>query len=369
MGLYRQKGSSFWNYRFTLSGKRIFGSTKQRHRKLAEKIFEHERSEYVMGKKIGRVEPVVLGDLVDEYLDFSKLHNRSHKDNVSLSKKVLAFFKRDSLAGDVTPEQIEKYQAFRKGMKVYERKDTKRFVSGSKINREISFLRAVFSRGIKNGKVSQNPVSKVRFFRETDRARTRYLTFDEAERLLKLCPPDLRRVVLVALRTGMRQSEILHLRWRDVDTTTNQFVIRRSKSGKPRFIPIHPDLEEMLKNIPKSPEFIFSNRRGGHGIWNGTLRTAWDTALDLAEIRDFRFHDLRHTAASHLVLKGASLQVVAEILGHADLRMTQRYAHLSPEFKATAIALLPRSSVINEPIGMASVGAKSPGAALLNCHS
>lgn len=344
MGLYRQKGSSFWNYRFSFKGRRIFGSTKQRDKRLAQRVFDHERAAYILGKKTDEIKPVKLGELIDDYLQFSKLHNRSHKDNVSLSKSVLKFFGKETMAFDVTPEQVEKYQTFRKGMKVYNRENAKRFVSGSKINREVSFLRAVFSRGIKNGKVKGNPVSSVRFFRETERARTRYLAFDESERLLKLCPSDLQRIVLIALRTGMRQTEIMQLCWKDIDAITNQLLIRKSKSGKPRFIPLHPDVEEMLKTLPRTSEFIFPNRHGGPGIWDGALRFAWEEAMERAGIEDFRFHDLRHTVASHLVLKGASLQVVAEILGHADLRMTQRYAHLSPEFKATAIALLPRST-------------------------
>lgn len=99
-------------------------------------------------------------------------------------------------------------------MKVYGREEETRFVSGSTINREISFLRSVFSRGIKNGKLKENPVSHVRFFRESERARTRYLTFDEAEKLLKVCPTHLQPIVLLALRTGMRQTEIMQLRWR-----------------------------------------------------------------------------------------------------------------------------------------------------------
>jgi len=347
MGIYKQSGSPYWSYRFTLRGQRIFGSTKQRDKKLAQNIYEHERSEYILGKKTGEIKPIKLGDLIGEYLKFSEVHNRSHKDNISLSKRILAFFGSDIPAGEIMPERIEKYQAYRKNMKIGEREDATRFVSCARINREVSFLRSVFSRGITNGKVKANPVGKVKFFNERERARTRYLTFDEAERLIKVCPPELQRIVLVALRTGMRQSEIMALRWRDVDATTNQFVIRKSKSGKPRFIPLHPDLQEMLQNLPRTSEFIFPSSNGGPGIWDGALRFAWEVALDSAGIKDLRFHDLRHTAASHLVLKGASLQVVAEILGHADMRMTQRYAHLSPEFKATAIALLPRSTAIN----------------------
>lgn len=98
----------------------------------------------------------------------------------------------------------------------------------------------------------------------------------------------------------------------------------------------------MLSTLPRTSECVFPDCHGAPGMWDGVLRFAWEDALKKAGIEDFRFHDLRHTAASHLVLKGASLQVAAEILGHADLRMTQRYAYLSPEFKATAIALLPR---------------------------
>jgi integrase len=359
MGLYRQAGSPYWHYRFSYQGRRIFGSTKQRARILAQKIFDRERSEYILGRRTGETKSIKLRNLVDDYLQFSAVHNRSHKDNLSLSKKILAFFGTDVMACEIKPERIEKYQAYRKAMKVGGREGTTRLVSGSTINREVSFLRSVFSRGVKNGKIGENPAGRVKFFNERERARTRYLSFDHAERLLKVCPPDLRQVVLVALRTGMRQSEIMSLRWQDVDVTTNQIMIRKSKSGKPRFIPLHPDVQAILRNLPRTSDFVFPNSNGGPGIWDGALRFAWESAKDEVGIQDFRFHDLRHTAASHLVLKGASLQVVAEILGHGDLRMTQRYAHLSPEFKAAAIALLPRSAVARVARNRAPEAARS----------
>src|SRR5437660_1453571 len=125
MGLYRQKGSHFWNYRFSFRGRRVFGTTKQRDKKLAQKVFDHERAELILGKKTGELRPIKLGDLINAYLEFSKVHNRSHEDNVSISKRVQAFFGTEIPAGEVTQALVEKYQAYRRAMKVGKEKEGK----------------------------------------------------------------------------------------------------------------------------------------------------------------------------------------------------------------------------------------------------
>lgn len=165
--------------------------------------------------------------------------------------------------------------------------------------------------------------------------RQRYLEEDEITRLLAACRtsrnPYLAAIVTIALNTGMRKAEILELTWERVDLSTSRLTLYKTKSGKPRGVPVNRAVYDVLVALQPDAQqwagLLFT--RSAARAW-GQIRTAFTTALTRAEIKCFRFHDLRHTAASHMVMRGASLKDVQEILGHADMKMTMRYAHLSP---------------------------------------
>jgi len=169
--------------------------------------------------------------------------------------------------------------------------------------------------------------------------RLRFLTEDEILRLLDECPEYLKRIVVCALNTGMRRGEILNLKW---DQIRNGFIyLRKTKTNEAREIPVNATLEALFKTIRKEQhfksEYVFTDPQGRK--LNSTKK-GFKAALRRAGIEDFRFHDLRHTFASHLVMRGASLKEVQEILGHKTMTMTLRYAHLSQEHKKKAVNLL-----------------------------
>ena len=342
MGLYKQTGSPFWNYRFSLRGTRISGSTKATDLKVAKKIYEHERAQYVLGEKTHEVRPIKLKELIGDYLEYSKANKRSYRDDVSLSGRVLAHF-GDCMAQEVTQQAVERYKAIRRQKKVGKGTGA-HLLSGSTINRELAFLKVVFSKAVTWKKAKNNPVLGVRFFNEREKSRVRYLNQHEQENLLAVCPPELRRIVLIALRTGARQSEILSIRWCDVDPVTNQLTIPKSKGGGRRHIPLHGDVAELLSQMPRTGEYVFQGRNAGPVVWDGALRTTWEKSLVTAGIQDFRFHDLRHCVGSQLAMRGASLQAIAAILGHGSTRMSEKYSHLSPTFVSATLALLPSLS-------------------------
>ena len=166
--------------------------------------------------------------------------------------------------------------------------------------------------------------------------RLRYLDVDELGRLLaragRPATPTLAAIVTLAVHTGMRKGEILGLEWERVDLSSARITLYRTKSGKPRGVPINRAVYDALIALEPDPATparagCSAARRRSPG---GPDPAAFETALTKAGITGFRFHDLRHTAASHLVMRGASLKDVQEILGHADMKMTQRYAHLEP---------------------------------------
>ena len=175
------------------------------------------------------------------------------------------------------------------------------------------------------------------------RGRVRFLTEEERHRLLDTCKASSSRylylVVLIALSTGSRKGEILHLQWPDVDLTQGRIVFHDTKNTERRTVPLTgPALDQMRQHAKVrriDTQIVFPNVDGTKSL---DIRTAWETALQRAAIPDFRFHDLRHSAASYLAMNGASLAEIAEILGHKTLSMVKRYAHLSEAHTAGVVA-------------------------------
>ena len=244
------------------------------------------------------------------------------------------------------------------------------------INRDVTSLKACLSRAVEWDVLDENPLQKLRPIRTDNLSRARYLT-DEEERSLrktlrerdeqlrqrrdngnkwrrerhKRALPDLavrffsdylRPMVLVTVNTGLRRGEVLQLKWSDVDLLQRKVVIRgdNAKSGKTRYVPLNDEAVSTLQRWQPSAEatgWVFPAQDGGR---LSSIKTSWKRVMKNAEITDFRWHDLRHHFASRLVMKGVDLNTVRELLGHSDLSMTLRYAHLSPEHKADAVARL-----------------------------
>ena len=172
-------------------------------------------------------------------------------------------------------------------------------------------------------------------------SRVRYLDQAERERLLAACRvakwSRLYLLVLAAIVTGARKSELLGLRWRDLDLERRTASIATSKNSEPRVMPlVGPVIAEIERIRSRRPEdFVFaSDARPGRAM---RIEAAFRRACAEARIQDFRFHDLRHTCASYLAQNGASLLEIAETLGHRQLAMVKRYAHLSIESKARLV--------------------------------
>jgi integrase len=175
--------------------------------------------------------------------------------------------------------------------------------------------------------------------------RLRFLTDSEIEALLRACDdlktytPHLRPIVETALLTGMRRNELLSLKWEQI---RNGFIyLTETKSGKARQIPINDRLAEVFREVRrgnqlKSP-YVFCGQDGKRFF---EVKRSFASACRKAGIEAFRFHDLRHSFASQLVMRGASLKAVQELLGHASMAMTMRYSHLSQEHLKDSVNLL-----------------------------
>jgi integrase len=173
--------------------------------------------------------------------------------------------------------------------------------------------------------------------------RLRYLTGEEMDALVGACSPHLRPIVLTALHTGMRKSEILGLTWQEIDFGVRTITVHHTKNNERRVIPMNRTLYEELRQLPRhlhSP-YVFCNEQGER---YDEVKRSFNTACRKAGIIDFRFHDLRHTFASHLIMNDISLKAIQTLLGHKDIRMTLRYTHLSGEHLQAAVGILDRRS-------------------------
>ncbi len=174
------------------------------------------------------------------------------------------------------------------------------------------------------------------------RGRVRFLSDAERAALLEACEqsenPALLSIVVLALSTGMRAGEIRNLTWKDVDLARGRVILHETKNGERRTVPLAGLALDLLKDRAKV------RRLESALLWPGKVpgkpldwRAPWETALRRAGIDNFRFHDLRHSAASYLAMNGASLAEIADVLGHKTLSMVKRYAHLSESHTAGVV--------------------------------
>ncbi len=171
--------------------------------------------------------------------------------------------------------------------------------------------------------------------------RTRFLDKEEIQLLLNTSSKGFRPILITALHTGMRKGAILNLKWSDVDFKNRIITVQDSKSGKKRMLPMDDTLCETLSVLPTRFQkgYVFPSPVGkGKPLYD--CRKQFSSAVKMAEIENIRFHDLRYTFASHLIMAGVDVMTVKELLGHASITMTMRYSHLAPDHRLRAIKTL-----------------------------
>ncbi|MET0063224.1 MAG: site-specific integrase [Candidatus Thiodiazotropha endolucinida] len=293
-----------------------------------------------------------LSDLIDRYIE-----NELGEVKTAGDKTRHLNWWKDQLGGvklaDITPTLLSE-----------NRDKLKKRMRPATVNRYLTSISHAFSVAVREwGWIDVNPVFKVRKLKEP-RGRVRFLSEDQTDqrggvirgersRLLDACresrSPVLYDVVVLALSTGMRQGEILKLTWKDVDFRACRITLHNTKNDEIRAIPVTGLALDLLKKRAKvrriNSQFVFPDKKGKAPA---KFRDAWLAALERAEIDDFRFHDLRHTAASYLAMSGATLAEIAEILGHKTLAMVKRYSHFSTDHVSGVLSKLDERMFSNE---------------------
>jgi len=325
MAVYQKDGN--WYIDYYANGRRKrekIGTSKT----LAETVLRKRKVEIAEGKflDIKKEKKVKFEDFSDEYLELHSKLKKSYNTDckiVGLLKNVFV----GKYLYEITSLDVERFKSRRA-------KD----VSPATVNRALAVLKSMFNKAIVWGKAEHNPCKAVKLFKENNQ-RLRFLEREEIDRLLANCSEHLRPIVIVALHTGMRKSEILGLKWQDIDIKRNIIHLLDTKNGEKREVPMNEVVQKTIIGVLKHPEsqYIFCNDDGKP---YGDIKKSFFTAVKKAGIIDFHFHDLRHTFASQLVMSGVDLNTVRELLGHKSLEMTLRYSHLSPDHKKRAVDIL-----------------------------
>jgi len=304
---------------YSLNGRwvrKIIGTSKR----LAELAEKDIKLRIAKGQFLGIDEPrlITINQLSEEYLTYSKTNKTSdtyRRDQTSMKNLLTAFHGR--LISKISAHDLELYKNMRRKQ-----------VKPATVNRELSCIKHMFNKAVNWDYIKENPLRSVTKFKEPP-GRVRYLTKDEIDKLLKACAKHLKPIVIFALNTGMRKGEILRLRWSDIDMINRMIKITVSKNNELRCVPINDTLYSLLKKLQngkKKDSNVFAWKNGKPIL---RINNGFYNAMDRAGIKDFRFHDLRHTFASHLAMNGVDIRVIQQLLGHKTISMTMRYSHLS----------------------------------------
>ncbi|WDJ00326.1 site-specific integrase [Xanthomonas campestris] len=307
-------------------------------RRLLSEVAEHGAPLAVI--EAAKPKPATLGSFVREhYGPWAKANQKAGQATIDAMMSCFADLLSKPLT-ELCAFDLERFKSHR----------LKAGIKPSTVNRDLSRIRGALSRAVDWGMIEQHPMRTVKQAKGADDSRVRYLTHEE-ERHLRAGlqqrsqgrAPHLLPMVLVALNTGMRRGELLGLDWASVNLPGKlvTVTVANAKSRKARHIPLNTEAHDTLARWREQGAgggLVFPSPRTGRRMDN--ISSSWEELCDTIALPDFRFHDLRHTFASRLVMAGVDLNTVRELLGHSDIRMTLRYAHLAPDKLAEAVARL-----------------------------
>src|SRR3972149_1205069 len=330
-----KRGGVWWTC-IRYEDKKVQKSLETDDRRLAQAIEAKIRAEIAEGKFFDQ--PVgqskTFKDMMEKFMqEHAPKVSKNMQKSYASSLKHLATFWGNSKLSDIKPKLISEYKVLRKN----------KGIKPSTINRELAMLSKAFNLAVKEWEwIRDNPVSRVPKEKENNE-RDRWLNAEDEKRLLENSSSWLKDIIIFDLNTGLRQDELLSLQWSRVDLFRKIIIIQESKNGKPRTIPLNQIALDILMEKSKrrnlKSDLVFLSNMSTK-IDRHNLRRAFNIALDKAGIQNFHFHDLRHTFATRLAQRGIDIYKISKLLGHQDIRMTQRYSHHCPDSLRDGVQIL-----------------------------
>lgn len=316
MPLYRRAGSPFWWYSFTLDGSRFRGSTGETEKRKAAGV-EHDEKVRIRASRAKRGN-FRLRDALGAYWTGRGQHCRSAENIFHQLEMLSDGLGRDTQVMRLTNAMLMDYRARRRGDGL----------QPQSVNREMTILRAALTYARKIHGQPHPDLAWKELRAPEPPGRLRFLSHDEYAALMAVAHPALRPIILCAVFTGLRRSNILQMDWSEVSLPSGLITVT-VKGNKRHQVKIVPELRAALATTP--PE-----RRKGRVFDAANFPKRWRAAVKDAGLDDFRFHDLRHTFASWARQNGADIADICEALGHSSVQMSMRYAHIKPDEHVTA---------------------------------
>lgn len=323
-----------WLYEFMQKGERKHGLCYGCTTKTQAIEFENDMR-YILSLqqrgKIPREVKITFKQMMDNYLTYSKANKLSYRKDLTHKKVLTEFFGANKDIQDIKAKDVEEFKLFIKD---------KKKLSNATFNRYYSALKKAYNLIIDDNPAILNPCRTVKKLKEDNR-KTRYLTKEEETALLDELADHLKPIVIVALQTGLRKSNILNLRWENIDFEQMfiEVLKQENKGHKKIQILISEKLHKTLLELePKEKGYIFVNPETNKPYTD--IKTGFNKAVERAKIANFTFHDLRHTVGTRLMADGSDIRSVQEFLGHSQVSTTERYLHVTTESRKKAVSIL-----------------------------
>ncbi|MEO5859989.1 MAG: tyrosine-type recombinase/integrase [Pyrinomonadaceae bacterium] len=325
MTVRKRKDTGKWVSDFYYNGERIVRTLKfartKKEAEQAEAVVMNQVFQQAYGFE-AKPDKLFENFVVETFLPYSEANKKSFVSDVFICRVLVKEFRNRTLM-QITPPIVETFkQEFLNTPTKYGKRR-----SPATVNNHLRILSKIFSLAVDAELVENNPCFRVKKLRLNNK-RMRVLSFEEEVKLLGALADDnelIRNIVIVALHTGMRRGEIFNLKWFDLDFVRGLIKVEESKSGVKRIIPMNATIKSLLKHIDQKSEYVFPSPRSGGKL--NDIKKGFCKAVAEIGIKDFRFHDLRHTAATRMADVGADAFTLAKILGHSSIQMTARYTH------------------------------------------
>ena len=336
---YKRQGSPYWFVEFQYLGQHVRRSSGTTSKAAAKALEQKWRQEINDRVKLGKAPSITLGEGAARYYETTlKPGGKPVKlaKDLCYLKQINAAFGADRRLADITQAEVAQWR---------DELVTKRGLAPSSANRVYAVLRAIVNKARDEWQVDA-PTWSLRQL-QIPGDRVRYLSEAEERKLLLALPPHVRDFITIAMDSGGRKGELEALTWDKIEWGEERATLllpaSDTKAGKARRVPVTKRSTDILKRLRRDhPDGIgvFMYGRAGEVREIGNVRKPFETACKRAGITDFRIHDCRHHFASRLAQRGATLQEIKELLGHASIEMTLRYAHLCQSNLDRAVALL-----------------------------
>ena len=335
MSVYKRKNNE-WYCRFQINGERkhykCSGAQNKTEALKIENGFKYKLQQQQNGIMPKEEIKISFKSLCDSFLEYSRVNKKSYKQDKSRVASIKEFFINTKYIQNIKPNNIEKFKIFllSKGL------------SKTTVNRYLEILSKMFNMAIMNEWIEKNPVKRHMKFPLKNYV-IRYLKDEEDDLFLKVLPEHFFPIYITALNSGLRKSNIRLLKWENINLDFRLIELTENKGNKHIKLYINDTLYDLFSQMSKQKHpsgFLFINPRTNRFYSDEAMRDEWNSIKEKAGVKDFRFHDLRHTVGTRLAEKGVPVPVIKEILTHSDIRTTMGYVHASSNQIKSAMNVL-----------------------------